>query len=381
MSERKIPPVKPYFPAKDIDQLKADVEGILRSGMLTLWAYTKRFEDEFAKLCHVKHAIAVSSGTSALEIALRCFGVKKGDEVLAPTNTFTATAAAVLFAGGKPVLTDINPESLCIDAKNVRKNVTRKTKGIIVVHIGGLVCPEIRVLKEMCESRGIFLVEDAAHAHGSTIDGQPAGSLGDVGCFSFYPTKVITTGEGGMITTNSDDVARKARILRDQGKESFHVSRIVELGYNWRMNEIGAAMGLLQLKRLPEIIEKRNKIAGYYDWKLSRLNGINPLKIPSNTVSNYYKYVALLDAGINRDAFKQKLSERGVKCGGEVYWPALHLQPLYRELLGIKKGDFPVAEDVCSRMLCLPMYTQISEDEAKYVVEEIGEVLSEVKRR
>ena len=375
MKKREIPPVKPYFPTKDINHLKADIEDILRSGMLTSWTYTKKFEDMFAKSCHVKHAVAVSSGTSALEITLRCLGVKNSDEVLVPTNTFTATAAAVFFAGAKPVLTDINSESLCIDVENVQRNITRKTKGIIAVHIGGLVCPEMRALKETCENRGMFLVEDAAHAHGSSIDGQPAGSLGDVGCFSFYPTKVMTTGEGGMITTNSDDVARKARILRDQGKESFYSSRIVELGYNWRMSEISAALGLLQLKRLPKMVENRNKLASYYDRELSQLTEITPLKVPSNIVTNYYKYIALLDGGIDRDVFKGELRKRGVKCGGEVYWPPLHLQPVYKRLLGSEKGSFPVAEDICRRMVCPPIFGQMTQDEAEYVIEKIHDVL------
>ncbi|UCE29037.1 MAG: DegT/DnrJ/EryC1/StrS family aminotransferase [Candidatus Bathyarchaeota archaeon] len=375
MSERRIPPVKPYFPSKDIDQLKADLEVILRSGMLTSWTYMKKFEDLYAKSCQVKHAIAVSSGTSALEITLRCLDVKKGDEVLVPTNTFTSTAAAVFFAGAKPVLTDIDSESLCIDVESVQKNITRKTKGIIAVHIGGLVCPEMRILKETCESRGLFLVEDAAHAHGSSIDRQPAGSLGNVGCFSFYPTKVMTTGEGGMITTNIEGVADKARVLRDQGKENFHSSRIVELGYNWRMSEIGAATGLLQLKRLSEMVESRNKLASYYDRELSQVSEIEPLKVPSNIVSNYYKHVAFLDRGIDREAFKAELKKSGVSCGGEVYWPPLHLQPVYKRLLGTKDGDFPVAEGVCSRMVCLPMYTQMTQNEAEYVIEKVRSVL------
>jgi len=379
MSEREIPSFKLYFPARDIDQLKIDVEKILRSGMLTLGTYTKKFEDEFAKLSHVENAVAVSSGTSALEIALRCLNVNDGNEVLVPTNTFSATAAAVFFAGGKPKLTDIDPESLCIDAENVQKNITPKTKGVVAVHVGGLICPEIKAIRDLCESHRMFLIEDAAHAHGSTIDGQPAGSLSDVGCFSFYPTKIMTTGEGGMITTNNDDIARKARILRDQGKESFNSNTIIELGYNWRMNEVSAALGLLQLKRLSEIIKTRVKIAKYYDQKLSRANGIRPLKASANTVNNYYKYVALLDEEIEREAFKQKVKERGVKCAGEVYWPPLHLQPLYRRLLGTENGSFPLAEAVCRRMVCLPIYTQMSQGEAEYVVEKVGEVLSEVE--
>ncbi len=370
--------MKPYFPLEDIEQLKVDIERILKSGMLTLGKYTKEFEDEWAKICGSKYAVAVNSGTSAIEIALRCLGVKGEDEVLVPTNTFSASAAAVFFAGGKPILTDIDSESLCINLESIRKSITDRTKGVIVVHIGGLICPDIKFIREFCEDEGLFLIEDAAHAHGSTIDGKSAGFLGDVGCFSFYPTKVMTTGEGGMITTNNENVAEKAKILRDQGKESFSSSTIVELGYNWRMDEISAALGLSQLKRLKEIIERRNEIAKHYDEKLSQLNGIKPLIIPQNIVCNYYKYVALLDGDIDRDVFKRKLMERGVKCGGEVYWPPLHLQPLYQRLLGTAKGEFPVAEDVCTRMICLPIYTQMTKDEAEYVIEEVSEVLSEV---
>lgn len=367
--------MKLYFPSDDIKQIQGDVARILRSGMLTLGEYTRHFEDEYAKLCEVKHAIAVNSGTSALEIALRAINLKESTEVLVPTNTFTATAATVIFAGGKPVLTDINSETLCLDAENLRRRLSRKTKVAIVVHIGGLVCPDIDEIGKICEENHIYLIEDAAHAQGSTINGCQAGSFGDAGCFSFYPTKVMTTGEGGMITTNDNDIAEKARILRDQGKENFHSSRIVKLGYNWRMTEISAAIGLVQLKRLPEMIEKRNKIAEYYDEKLDEMRHISPLRKQTNSVNNYYKYTVLLSSKINRDEFKRKLAEKGVVCGGEVYWPPLHLQPVYKELLGTEEGDFPVAEDVCSRMACLPMFSQMTQDEAEYVIEKVVEVL------
>jgi len=346
--------------------------------MLTLGEYTKRFELAFAKLCEVPWALAVSSGTSALEIALRVIGLKNGDEVLVPTNTFTSTAAAVVFAGGKPVFTDVSAHSLCVNAENVQKYLTPKTKGVMAVHIGGLVCPEIKAVKEICEDRDLFLIEDAAHAHGSTIDEQPAGSIGDIGCFSFYPTKVMTTGEGGMVTTKKEHLARKAGVLRDQGKESFSSNAIVELGYNWRMDEISVAIGLTQLKRLPDFIKCRNKIASYYNEKLSKIGGIEPLRTPSNILNSYYKYIMFLSPEIPRDNFKQKLRERGVKCGGEVYWPPLHMQPVYQRLLKVKEGDFPVAEDVCKRMVCLPMYSQMTLSEAEYVVEHIEAVLSEL---
>jgi len=375
MAVRRIPPVKLYFPSEDLERIKGDVERILKSGMLTMGEYTEKFEQQFARLCGVKHAIAVSSGTGALEIVLRAVGLKNRDEVVIPTNTFTATAAAALFAGGKPVLTDVSSATLCLDAKSLRRCQTKKTKAVIVVHIGGLVCPDIESIREICDEKQILLVEDAAHAHGSKINGRHAGSLGEAGCFSFYPTKVMTTGEGGMITTNDNEIAEKALILRDQGKENFHSSKIVKLGYNWRMTETSAAIGLVQLRRLPEMIEKRNAIAEYYDQKLNEIAHIKPLKKNRNIVNNYYKYIALLDAGLNRDEFKRKLAEKGVICGGEVYWPPLHLQPIYQELMHTREGDFPVAEDVCRRMVCLPMFSQMTKDEAEYVIDKVKEVL------
>jgi len=375
MPIRQIPPVKLYFPSEDIRQIKRDVEKILKSGMLTMGRYTQNFEHEYAKFCRVKHAVTVNSGTSALEIVLRAIGLKNGDEVLVPTNTFTATAASVVFAGGRPILTDVSQETLTFNAKHVKKSLTSKTKAAIIVHIGGFVSPDIDEIREICDENGLFLIEDAAHAHGSTINGHPAGSLGDAGCFSFYPTKVMTTGEGGMITTNNDQVANKARILRDQGKENFQSNIIIELGYNWRMPEVSAAIGLVQLRRLPEMIKKRIKIAQYYDQELSAIGYVRPLKNCPNIVSNYYKYTAFLDSGIDREGFKRKLAEKGVKCGGEVYWPPLHLQPIYQKLLGTREGDFPVAEDACRQMVCLPIFNQMTQDEAEYVIEKVTEVL------
>jgi dTDP-4-amino-4,6-dideoxygalactose transaminase len=375
---RVIPPARPYFPTADIEEIKDSITKILQSGMLTLYTYTKEFENQFARLCNVKNAVAVNSGTSALEITLRAMKLKPNEEVLLPTNTFSATAAAVLFAGAKPKLVDIDSKSLCVDLENIEKNITQKTRGVIVVHIGGLICPEIEEIRELCQDRKLFLIEDAAHAHGSKINNKPAGSLGDAGCFSFYPTKVMTTGEGGMITTNRDEIAEEAQILRDQGKENFNSNIIVKLGYNWRLPEINAAIGIVQLKRLPEIIEKRNKIAKIYDEGFKKISGIKPVEIPPHILSNYYKYVAILDKDINRDTVKYKLREKGVKCGSEVYWPPLHLQPIYRRLLGTKEGDYPIAEDVCKRMICPPIYTDMSREDAEYVVQMFEEVLSEV---
>lgn len=370
--------MKPFFPDEDIEQVKADVEAILRSGMLTLGSYTKKFEEEFAKAHGVRHALAVSSGTSALEIALRSIGLRSGDEVIVPTNTFTATAAAVIFAGGRPVLADINPETLALDLQTITPKLTRKTRGIIMVHIGGLVSPDTPEVARLAKDSGLFFLEDAAHAQGSSFQGVKAGGFGDAGAFSFYPTKVITTGEGGMVTTNSEEVVHKASILRDQGKESFNSSTIVELGYNWRMDEVSAAIGLVQLRRLDWIVAVRNRLAEIYDRGLAGAKGIRPQRRFDGAVNNYYKYTAFLDRGLDRESFKRKLRERGVRCGGEVYWPPIHLQPAYQRELGVKQGEFPVAEDVTSRMVELPMFTSLTEEEARYVVENVRQVLEEM---
>jgi len=373
---KEIPPAKPYFPQEDILLIEKDVEKILQSGMLTLGDYTNRFETEFARFCKVRRAVAVNSGTCALEIALRAMSLKKGDQVLVSTNTFSATAAAVIFAGGKPVFTDIDAESLCINSENVQKHLTDKTKGIIAVHIGGLICPEIEAIKEICEDHNLFLIEDAAHAQGSCLDKKLAGSFGDAGCFSFYPTKIMTAGEGGVITTDREELAEAAAVLRDQGKENFSSNIIIEVGYNWRMPEINAAIGLRQLRRLPEFIKRRNEIASYYNGELSKIESLKPLRIPKNALSNYYKYMAFLSPEISRDDLKQRLREKGVKLSGEVYWPPLHMQPVYKRLLKVKEGDFPVAEDACRRMICLPIYSQMTIDEARYVTEKVKDVLS-----
>ncbi len=377
MTQEVIPPAKPYLPESDILEIKDKVEKVLRSGMLTLGEYTKEFEQKFSESVNVKHAIAVNSGTSALEIAVRAHGLKPGDEVIVPTNTFGATAAAPIFAGGRPLITDISRNSLTLDSEIVKNAITQRTKGVIAVHIGGLICPEIEGIKEVCKERDLFLIEDAAHAHGSKIDGKSAGSLGSAGAFSFYPTKVMTSGEGGMITTDDDEVASVARILRDQGKESFNSNRIVMVGYNWRMPEISAAIGLVQLRRLPEFIKNRNSLAKVYDGGFDS-RGLERVETPPNQLNNYYKYTYFLPRSVDRDKFKSACRGRGVAYGGEVYWPPLHLQPAYREFLS-GHSHFPTADEWCSRMVNPPMFSQMTVEQAERVIEVSGQTLSELQ--
>ncbi len=377
MTADSIPSAKSFIPRQDIDKMKNYLDEILSSGRLTLGEYTKTFEKDFAKFTGVRHAIAVSSGTSALEIALRTQDLKPRDEVIVPTNTFAATAAAVVFAGGTPILTDVSPTTMTIDSSIVKNAVTRITRGVIAVHIGGLVCPDIDTIREICRERDLFLIEDAAHAHGSRINGRAAGSLGLAGCFSFYPTKVMTTGEGGMVTTDNDDLFRTARILRDQGKESFNSNRIVRLGYNWRMPEVCAALGTLQLRRLNEFIGRRNMIAKVYEAGFEEM-GLERVLTPANQLNNYYKYTLFLPGKVDRQKFKELCREKGVLYGGEVYWPPLHMQPAFRKFLhrGMK---FRTCEEWGIRIVNPPMFNELTEDQARHVVSVTRQALSRLK--
>jgi len=377
MSSEMIPPARPYFTESDVEEMKEHVGKILTSGKLTLGDYTRKFEEQFKELVGVRHGVAVNSGTAALHIVLRAQTLRNGDEVVVPTNTFAATAAAVVFAGGLPVITDVCARTMTLDEETVKKAITSRTKGVVAVHIGGLVCPQIEEIRELCEERGLFLVEDAAHAHGSKINGKAAGSLGSAGCFSFYPTKVITSGEGGMITTDSDELASTAEIVRDQGKQNFNSSQIVRLGYNWRMPELCAALGILQLRRLPEFIENRNLIARMYDEALDA-TGIERVITPKNHVNNYYKYTFYLPRGVDRDRFKTLCRERGVAYGGEVYWPPLHLQPAFREFVN-EKARFDKAEEWGRRMVNPPILNHMTREQGERVIGVTRRVLSDLR--
>ena len=370
----KIPAAKIYFPEEDRKELLKQIDEILASGQLTLGKYTKEFEERFAAYVGTKYAIAVNSGTSALEIPLRALDVK-GHSVIVPTNTFFATPASVIHAGGEVLFADVT-DNLCIDPESVKENIREDTKGIIVVHIGGIIPPQIKAIQEICEDHGLFLIEDAAHAHGSTLDGKEAGGFGDAAAFSFYPTKVMTSGEGGMITTDDKKIYERALVFRDQGKAGFFGNVHTEMGYNWRMSEVHAAIGLSQFARLGEFIKDRRRIAEIYDKELKGINGVTPIKIPSNVESNYYKYVALLDEGVDRAAIKKEFKGKyGVGLSGEVYELPCHLQPIFKDMYGFNGGDFPVAEDICKRQICLPVFPTMTEEQAKYVVDSLTEVL------
>jgi dTDP-4-amino-4,6-dideoxygalactose transaminase len=314
----------------------------------------------------------VNSGTSAIEIPLRILDIK-GKEVLVPTNTFFATPAAVIHAGGGVRFMDADPATFAVTLQEIKKRRTVNTVGVVVVHIAGIVSPEMPAIRDYCNENGLFLFEDAAHAHGCSVNGQMAGTFGIATSFSFYPTKVMTSAEGGIIVTNDQRLYEEALIYRDQGKAGFLTNFHTRLGYNWRMSEPHAIIGLAQFHRLEEFIAARNRVAAIYDAGLAGIPGIHALPLPQGCRSNYYKYIALLEPGIDRKVFKKLLKEQyGVSLSGEVYEDPCHLQPVFAEW---KEGGFPVAEDICRRHVCLPVFATMTSSEAEYVLDSLADAL------
>jgi dTDP-4-amino-4,6-dideoxygalactose transaminase len=360
-----IPAAKIQFLPEDRIWIAERIQEVLESGQLTLGKYGAEFEKKFAALCGTRHGIAVNSGTSSLEIILRSLGVE-GRDVLVPTNTFFATAAAVVHAGGNPVLLDMDPESFSIHPEEVEKRLTPQTAGIIVVHIGGIVSAQMPALVDLAQRKGLWLVEDAAHAHGSSLGSTKAGAFGIASSFSFYPTKVMTSGEGGMIVTNDDKLAEEARIYRDQGKASFTVNAHIRMGYNWRMSEPHALIGVRHLERLPAMIADRQAIAACYDQGLRDLQNLQTLAVPANGTCNYYKYIAILKEKRDRKELKAALREKyGVSLAGEVYEEPLHKQPIFKQYC---TGPLPIAEDLCARHICLPIFSGMQVSDAQQVI-------------
>tara|TARA_B100000029_G_scaffold479288_1_gene526210 strand:- start:1628 stop:2734 length:1107 start_codon:yes stop_codon:yes gene_type:complete len=367
----KITNAKPFFPQDDIPLILDEIKKSLEAGTLTFGPNVSRLEKEFAEYVGVKNAIAVNSGTSALEIALRYYDLK-GGEVIVPTNSFVASANAVILAGGKPVFVDIKKETLCLDPDDVKKKITSKTKGIMVVHLAGLIPPEINEIKEICEEKNLFLIEDAAHAHGSSLNDKHAGSFGDVGCFSFFPTKPMTTGEGGIITTDNEEIAEFAKIVRHHGKEGNEHTKI---GYNWRMSEINAILGVYQLNRLDEFVRSRNRIASRYVEELDNMNELSLIPVPENAVHSFWKYPVLLNS-IKAPELEVRFREKYEIALGTIYYPPIHLQPYYIQEFGNKPGMLPVSEDVLLRETCLPIFVDMTDDMVDSVIMAIKKELN-----
>jgi dTDP-4-amino-4,6-dideoxygalactose transaminase len=321
-------------------------------------------------------AIAVSSGTSALEIVLRSIGVT-GRDVVIPANASYATAAAVISAGGRPVFADVDKDTFALSLRTLAAALTPSTAAVVLAHIAGLITPAVDDLRRVCQINGVHLVEDAAHAHGSSFGGRFAGSFGAAAAFSFYPTRLVTSGEGGMILTRSADLEREARIYRDDGKASFVINQHVRPGYAWRMDELSAVTGLVHLRRLGQFIARRRAAAARYGAGLESIGVLRVPREPPGCVSNFSNFIALLPPGVDRPWFKEMLADRhDVHLAGEVYDLPLHLQPVLSEYA---PGEgLPTAEDLCRRHVCLPVHSDMGDDEVDQVLEAIAKVSADV---
>ncbi|GAC1317331.1 MAG: DegT/DnrJ/EryC1/StrS family aminotransferase [Acidimicrobiales bacterium] len=372
MNDRSVPAARVVFTPEDRRTILALIDESLASGSLTLGPHTAAFEEAFAARHASPFAIAVSSGTSALEIIFRSIGIT-GREVVVPTNTFYATAGAVIHAGGIPRLVDVAADSMALSAASVASALNERTAAVVVVHIGGTIDPEVGAIRSLCDAQGVILVEDAAHAHGSSHAGRAAGTFGHAAAFSFYPTKVVTSGEGGMILTADEGLRDDALVYRDQGKAGFLGGEHIKMGYAWRMSEVHAAIGRTHLARLDEAIEVRQRVAAAYTRRLRDLDHVTPLAVPADGISNYYKYIALLDPGIDRADLKASLrSDARVSLAGEVYARPLHRQPVLAEL---NAGPLPIADDVCARHICLPVHSDMADDEVDHVIDSLAAAL------
>lgn len=370
----------PFFIPWINDEDKEAVFNALKSRWLTGGPKAIEFEELFAKYINVNYAVSLNSCTAALHLAMRALNIGSGDEVIVPVFTFAATANAPLFCGAKPVFADVDEKTFNISPQSIIGKISKKTRAIIVVHYGGQPC-DMKEIMEIAEDHKLYVVEDCAHALGATYMGKKIGNIGTIGCFSFYPTKIITTLEGGMLVTDDENIAKRVRILREHGmtraaiereKEATWYYDVVDLGYNYRLNEVQAVLGISQLKRINDINRLRVKVANRYTERLKQIEGIITPYVASNRTHMYHLYaikVAEEKFGISRDKLFIELSKK--KIGLSVHYTPLHLLTFYRNLLHHKTGEFPAAERVYKEVLSLPIFPIVKEDQINQVVTEI----------
>jgi len=371
----RIPLYKIYWDEEDINA----VVNTIKQGMFwATGANITRFEKLVAEYVGRKFAIAFNSGTSALHAVLLAYGIKTGDEVIVPSFTFIATVNSVLFVDAKPVFADIEEETYGLDPESVKEKITNKTKAIMPIHYGGCPC-KIRELREIAEDHSLILIEDAAESLGAKVDGRLVGSFGDAAMFSFCGNKVITTGEGGMIVTDSKDIYERLKLIRSHGRlevENYFLSTksfdYVMLGYNWRMSNITAALGIAQMKKLNKLIEMRRANAAYLTKKLSKINRIKPPNPPRGYYHIYQMYtIRLLDGKRIRNDLRDYLTEKGIMT--KIYFDPVHLTSFYRRRFGYKGGELPNTERIADEVLTLPMYPSLTTEEMDYIIECVKE--------
>jgi perosamine synthetase len=382
MSGSKIIP----YGRQQIDEADvAAVMEVLRSDWLTTGPKVAEFEEAFAHFVGTAAAVAVSSGTAALHAAMYAVDLGPGDEVIVPPITFAATANAVVFQGGRPVFADVDAEALLIDPQQVESKITSRTKAIIAVDFAGQAC-DYELLRALADRHGLRLVADACHSLGGLYKGRPVGSLADLNIFSLHPVKAITTGEGGVITTNDQKLAQKMRMFRNHGISTDRQQRdargawfyeMVDLGFNYRLTDFQCALGLSQLKKLPEWIARRQALARRYGQALAKVPGVKPLGLRPAAAHAYHLYVVRVDSrkpGKDRDAVFRSLQAAGVKC--QVHYIPVHLHPFYRQRFATGPGLCPVAEKAYEQILSLPIYPGLTEKDQDYVVASLQKALT-----
>jgi perosamine synthetase len=364
------PRVPLAFPLTGDEEAEAVAE-VLRSGRLTQGPRVTEFERAVAERVGVEHAFATSSCTTAMHLALVALGIGPGDEVLVPDFTFPATANVVLQQGATPVLVDIDLETYNVDPEQLERHVTSRTRAVMPVHLFGLSADMDPVLA-LARAHGLAVVEDAACALGATYRGSPCGSLGDLGCFSFHPRKVITTGEGGMVVTDSDALAERIERLRSHGGvRAGGRFRFEDVGFNYRLSDIQAAIGTVQMRRLDDLVGRRRALAGQLRERLAVIDGIEAPVVPEWDGHVYQAFVALVDEGIDRDGVIARLRERGVETTLGTY--ALQAEPAFA---GLAREPLPASQGAFTRTLALPLYPSMGEAEIDAVVDALGAALA-----
>jgi len=345
------------------EEAESKVREVLENGQYILGKEVENFEKEFAKYCGVKYAIGVASGTDALVISLKALGIGLGDEAITVPNTFIATVDAIARNGATPVFCDVNPDTYNIDISQIEDKITNKTKAILVVHLYGQPA-EMNSIKKIADEFGLYIVEDACQAHGAEYLGRKTGSLGDIACFSFYPSKNLgACGDGGIIVTNSKELAEKARMLRNYGQKTKYYHDVV--GFNSRLDEIQAAILRVKLKYLDKWNNMRRKWAKLYNELLENSSVVTPVE--AKYAKHVYHLYVIRSKG--RNELQQFLSRKGISTG--IHYPIpIHLQRAY-SYLGYKEGDFPITEKFAREILSLPMFPELEEDEVVYVCDQI----------
>ena len=368
----RIPLSRPYLGERE-EELVLDV---LRSGRLSLGPTIDRFEELIAERTGAPHAVALSSGTAGLHLLARIAAVGPGDEVITSTFSFVASANCFVIEGATPVFADIDPRTLNLDPAAVEAAVTERTKAIVAVDIFGYPC-ELDELRAIADRHGLTLIDDSCEALGAEYKGRPLGSHGPSSVFAFYPNKQVAAGEGGVVTTHSEDEAKLLRSLRNQGR-SYEGGRWFHhpyLGLNYRWTDLQAAVGLAQLEKLDEILELRSAAAGRYAELLAEVDGVTlPAPDDEDHVRSWFVYVVLLDEGVDRTRIASQLADDGIECGE--YLPCIHLQPYMREAYGFGEGLCPVAEDASRRTLALPFFPGLERADQERVAEALAGTLA-----